>query len=98
MGAKSQLPQNESLKYQNKVFEDVFKILDYNSDEIENKFRFEHTSNYKSGFKANNGAKFEYAKFFANTFNKIFVCDQPHTINNDSFFDLFKWGIKMNQE
>ena len=73
--------------------EDLFKNLEYNSDEIENKFRYEHTSSYKGGFRINYGANFEYAKFFASTFNKIYVYDQPVTFNNESSFDLFKWGL-----
>jgi len=72
--------------------EDPFKTLDYNSDEIENKFRFEHTSSYKGGLRLNYGGNFEYAKFYARTFNKIFVYDQPVTLDNESAFELFKWG------
>jgi len=83
---------NESLKYQDNLMQEEFKILDYNSDEIENKFRFEHTSLYKDGLKVNYGANFEYAKFYARTFNKIFVYDQPVTLDNESAFELFKWG------
>jgi hypothetical protein len=84
---------NESLKYQDNRMEDFFKTLDYGSDEIENKFRYEHTSSYKGGFRINYGANFEYDKFFASTFNKIYVYDQPVTFNNESSFDLFKWGL-----
>ncbi len=84
---------NESTKYQNNIFEDIFRTLDYDSDEIENKIRYEHTSNYKGGFKVNYGINFEYAKFFARTFNKKYINNQLVTFNNESFFDMFKWGI-----
>ncbi len=83
---------NESIKYLDNIMEDPFKILDYNSDEIENKFRYEHTSSYKRGLRINYGVNFEYAKFYANTFNKIFIYNQPVSINNESFLDLYKWG------
>jgi len=83
---------NESLKYQDNIMQEEFKNLDYNSDEIENKFRFEHTSLFKAGLKVNYGVNFEYAKFYARTFNKIFVYDQPVILDNESAFELFKWG------
>jgi hypothetical protein len=83
---------NESNKYQDNIPQEDLKILDYNSDEIENKFRYEHTSSYKGGLKVNYGGNFEYAKFYARTFNKTFVSDQPVTFDNESAFDLFKWG------
>ncbi|MFH0758743.1 MAG: TonB-dependent receptor [Bacteroidota bacterium] len=83
---------NENLKYQNNIKEDPFKTLDYNSDEIENKFRYEHTSGYKGGLRVNYGANLEYAKFYARNFNKSFVYEQPVEFNTESAFDLFKWG------
>ena len=83
---------NESLKYQDNIRKEDLKTLDYNSDEIENKFRYEHTSLYKKGLKVNYGANFEYAKFYARTFNKLYVNSQPVTLDNESAFDLFKWG------
>jgi len=84
---------NESLKYQDNIMEEEFLNLNYNSDEIENKFRYEHTSRYKKGLKVNYGANFEYAKFYALTFNKVYVIDQPVTLNTTSSFDMFKWGL-----
>jgi hypothetical protein len=83
---------NESLKYQDNIMEEDFKTLDYNSDEIENKFRYEHTSSYKRGLRVNYGANLEYAKFYASNFSKEYIYDQPVTFNNEAFFDLFKWG------
>ena len=84
---------NESLKYQNNIMQEDFKTLDYNSDEIENKFRYEHTSRYKGGLKVNYGTNFEYAKFYARNFNKVYVNSQPITLDTESAFDLFKWGL-----
>jgi len=83
---------NESVKYQNNIKEEGNKTLDYNSDEIENKFRYEHTSTYQAGWKVNYGVNFEYAKFYASDFRKSFINNQPVDFNTESFFDLFKWG------
>jgi hypothetical protein len=84
---------NEALKYQDNIMQEEFKILDYNSDEIENKIRYEHTSRFKKGLKVNYGANFEYAKFYARNFNKVYVLDEPVTLDNESSFDMFKWGL-----
>ncbi len=83
---------NEALKYQDNIIEDPYKILDYKSDEIENKFRYERTSSYKGGLKVNYGANLEYAKFFANTFNKVYVNNEPITLDTRAFLDMFTWG------
>jgi len=84
---------NESLKYQDNIKQPVNLLQDYKSDEIENKFRYEHTSRYKGGLKVNYGANFEYAKFYASNFNRTFVNDQALTLDTESSFDLFKWGL-----
>ncbi len=84
---------NESNKYQDNIKLDPNLLLDYNSDEIENKFRYEHTSTYKGGLRVNYGANFEYAKFFAKTYNKTFVNGEPLTLDTESFLDLFSWGV-----
>jgi len=83
---------NEALKYQDNIMEDPFKTLDYNSDEIENKFRYERTASYKGGLRLNFGANLEYAKFYAKTFNKMYVNSQPVTLDTESFLDMFTWG------
>jgi len=84
---------NESIKYQDNIMEEEFLNLDYNSDEIENKIRYEHTSRYSKGLKVNYGANFEYAKFFARNYNKVYVNGEQLTLDNTSSFDMFKWGV-----
>ncbi len=83
---------NESLKYQDNIKEDQYLNLEYNSDEIENKFRYENTSTYTGGLRVNYGANLEYAKFYAKNFNKTFKLGQPVTFDNEAAFDLFSWG------
>ncbi|HDR68314.1 MAG TPA: TonB-dependent receptor [Bacteroidaceae bacterium] len=84
---------NASVKYRDNITADALKILDYDSDEIENKFRFEHTSSYKNGLRINYGANFEYAKYYSRLFNEIFLVGQPVIFDTESQFDMFKWGL-----
>jgi len=84
---------NEEIKYQDNIMEDEYLNLEYNSDEIENKIRYEHTSRFSKGLKVNYGANFEYAKFYARTYNKVFVNGEQLTLDNTSSFDMFKWGL-----
>jgi hypothetical protein len=83
---------NEAIKYQDNIQQPDLLTLDYTSDEIENKFRYEHTSSYTSGLRVNYGANLEYAKFYARNFNRTFLNGEPVTFDTESFFDLFKWG------
>ena len=84
---------NESLKYQDNIKEDQYLNLEYNSDEIENKFRYENTSTYTGGLRVNYGANLEYAKFYARNFEKTFALGEPVTFNNEAAFDMFSWGL-----
>jgi len=84
---------NQAIKYQDNIMEDPYKTLDYDSDEIENKFRYEHTSTYKGGLRLNYGANLEYAKFYAKTFNKLYVNNESVTLDTESFLDMFTWGV-----
>ncbi len=67
------------------------KILDYASDEIENKFRFERnkqTVNYKINF----GMGIEYNRYTNSTLQKLFVKDTLITIDYNSKLDLLAWN------
>ena len=67
-------------------------ILDYNSQEIENKFRAERT--IRSGtFKLNYGLNYEYAKYNNRTFNRIFTSRGAQTINYASDLAFSKYGF-----
>lgn len=84
---------NESIKYQDNIEQPELLNQNYNSDEIENKFRYEHTSNYKGGLRVNYGLNFEYAKFYASNYRKDFILGTPVVFDTESAFDLFKWGL-----
>lgn len=66
-------------------------ILNYKSQEIENKFRFEHTVN-TNGYKINGGIGYEYVTYTNSTFNKIFLPTGAATIDYNSRLDLNKFA------
>ncbi|MGK0363685.1 MAG: hypothetical protein ACI85O_000738 [Saprospiraceae bacterium] len=84
---------NRSFKYANNddSSEDNL-ILDYNSQEIENKFRAEHTVRTKKAYKINYGVNYELAKYNNSTFNKIFTPQGSQTIDFASSFSMNKYG------
>ncbi|MEM0996861.1 MAG: TonB-dependent receptor [Bacteroidota bacterium] len=68
------------------------KILDYTSQEIENKFRLEHNIR-SAGFKILYGVSYEYAKYNNSTFNRIATPMGLDTISFESALDLHKYGL-----
>ena len=84
---------NGSYKYFNNIEVDSLKILDYNSYEGENKFRFEHTSRFYNGLKLNYGLNFEQAGYSNKTYSRSFANNVPFVVDYNSELDLFKWGV-----
>ena len=84
---------NESVKYENNDDSDPDNlILDYKSQEIENKFRVENTSRMGS-YKLNYGVNYELARYNNRTFNRISLPDgSTTTINFSSDFNMNKYG------
>lgn len=83
---------NSAYKYRNND-PDELRTIDYESAEIENKFRFENTSRRFNNTKILTGLGFEYAKYTNSTLNTLFISDQPVVVDYDSFLDMFKWNI-----
>lgn len=86
--------RNSAYKYRdNDESSENNKILDYTSDEIENKFRYERT--LLSGvYKFNFGAGAEYARYFNNTFQKIVVAGNAvRDLRYQTNLDLLKGGV-----
>ena len=84
---------NSSYKYRNNDNSSQDNlIMDYSSQEIENKFRFESTTRIK-GYKIVTGAGGQYAKYLNDTYMKVFAQNQEQEINYDSFLDLFEWSV-----
>jgi hypothetical protein len=82
--------RNSAFKYRNND-ESLPRILDYDSDEIENKFRYERNLTL-DGYRLNYGAGLEYAKYLNNTFRSVFFNDLPFDVDYNSFIDLYKWS------
>jgi hypothetical protein len=82
---------NQSIKYLNNVEQEQFLLLDYTSQEVENKLRLENTFR-KNGWKWNMGAGFEIASYSNSTFNKISVGDEARTIDFTSNLTFNKYS------
>lgn len=83
---------NRSYKYQNNDESNpANKILDYTSQEIENKVRLEDTYR-KNGYKINYGAGFENVNYTNSTFNKISIPTGMLFINFNSNLTFNKYS------
>lgn len=83
---------NKSLKYRNNTDIASDKILDYNSTEVENKFRIENTSFTKT-WKLNYGLGYENALYTNATFRKIEVNGVAVTNDFNSRLPLNKFSL-----
>ena len=68
------------------------KILDYVSEEQENKIRFENNMRM-DGFKANIGANVDFAKYTNATMQRRFYNGNTLNVNYDTDLNLIKYGI-----
>ncbi len=84
---------NRSFKYKdNDESSPNNRILDYLSQEIENKLRAEHTLRTK-GFRINYGIAAEYVKYNNSTYNKISIAGNSLVVNYASAIELYKYGV-----
>jgi len=84
---------NRSQKYENND-ENANPVLKYESEEIENKLRYENTTRV-NGYKILTGAGFEYVKYLNNTYQKVFIptiTDTLTSLNYDSYLDFFRYN------
>jgi hypothetical protein len=81
---------NTQYKYFNNIETPENKILDYESFESENKFRYENNKTWASGVKSNLGANFEYDRYYNSTFRQI-VSDT--SLKYESNMEMFRWGV-----
>jgi CarboxypepD_reg-like domain/TonB-dependent Receptor Plug Domain len=90
--ASRNMLNNKSVKFQNNDESNAAgQILDYNSQEIENKLRIEHNTG-KGGFKMVYGVSYEFAKYNNRTFNRISTPAGIDTVNYRTDLDLHKYG------
>ena len=84
---------NSIVKYlENDMSSPENKILDYTSQEIENKIRLENNLRL-NGYKLNIGANLDFAKYMNTTAQKRYYNDQIVTVNYTSEFNLVKFGL-----
>lgn len=83
---------NGSLKYFDNIRTETNKILDYSSQESENKFRIENTLRV-SDVKILFGGNLEYAKYSNTTFQKITTLSGVDTLNFSSELFVAKYGL-----
>jgi hypothetical protein len=83
---------NIAYKYKdNDESSDQNLLLDYSSQEMENKFRYENTRTIND-FKINFGVDFQYARYLNSTFQKILFGDSLIELDYSTSLDMFKWG------
>ena len=80
----------ESYKYPDNN-EDSAKVFDYNSQEIENKLRYEFTTLF-NGFQLTGSANVEYVKYNNRTSNIIFFNNERVPLVYQTDINFFKWG------
>ncbi|RIH66403.1 TonB-dependent receptor [Mariniphaga sediminis] len=68
------------------------KILDYSSEEIENKLRIENMSRI-DGYKLNVGVNFDAVTYKNSTLQKRFYEDEILNVNYNTSMNLVKWGL-----
>lgn len=90
--SRSQLNNTANKYLENNQSSASNKILDYTSQEVENKIRFENNMRME-GFKANIGANIDFAKYSNNTLQKRFYDGNILNVNYDTELNLIKYGI-----
>lgn len=83
---------NRQIKYRDNDESDL-KLLDYVSQESENKFRYEHDRRLNDGSKLNVGGGLEYARYTNQTYRAFFNNGMLTPIDYDSKLRLFKWNL-----
>ena len=68
------------------------QILDYKSEEIENKLRLESTSRF-AAYKLNFGANLDLVNYLNETSQRRFYSDQILNVNYSTDLSLVKWGL-----
>ena len=89
--ASRNMLNNEAFKYfQNDDSTEDNLLLDYRSQEVENKLRAENTLRIKD-YKFNYGVGYEFVKYNNSTFNRIFTPAGPQTIDFQSDIEFSKY-------
>ncbi len=90
--SRSQLSNTATKYLENDESSESNKIVDYASQEVENKIRFENNMRM-DGFKANIGANIDFAQYSNTTLGKRFYDGNILNVNYDTELNLIKFGI-----
>lgn len=83
---------NRQVKFRDNNEADM-KLLDYVSQESENKFRYEHDRKFENGIKLNAGGGLEYARYTNSTYRAFFSNGALTPIDYSTKLTLFKWSL-----
>ncbi len=83
---------NNAIKYKDNIEVPENLLLDYSSQEIENKLRVESTKR-KNGWNWNIGAGFEHIKYTNSTFSQEVINEEVQIIDFDSEFTMQKYAL-----
>lgn len=84
---------NNAKKYFNNTANASDLLLDYTSNEIENKFRFENTSTSANNYKLSVGFGLEQAKYTTETFQKTANSEGVYDVDFSSELAMFKYAV-----
>ena len=90
--SRNMIRYNSSKYKDNNSSIDANKILEYKSDESENKIRLERTIRIKNS-KFNFGAQYEYAKYTTSTYNQVVTQSGYQEKNYTSLLSMHKYGM-----
>ncbi|HKJ06396.1 MAG TPA: TonB-dependent receptor, partial [Flavobacteriaceae bacterium] len=85
--------KNEAIKYFNNTNNPSDLLIDYDSKEIENKFRFENVFSLKNEYKLKAGFNFDNVNYTNATFQKIATSNGNFENIYNTNLDLNKYGI-----
>jgi hypothetical protein len=83
---------NEEHKYKSNVNVPDSLLLNYKSQESENKIRYENITDLQKT-KITYGAGLQYAEYTNKTFQKVFTGNELNNINYNSYLSLLSWSI-----
>ncbi len=83
---------NDQIKYTNNVEVPDSLLFKYNSQEAENKLRYEGLTDLVK-WKISYGAGLEYAKYTNQTYQKVFIENQLLTLDYNSKIEMWKWNV-----
>jgi hypothetical protein len=83
---------NEKYKYRNNIKVPDSLLLDYKSQESENKFRYEGLTDLVKT-KIYYGAGLQYAEYRNKTFRQLFIANELKPLNYNTYLGIFSWHI-----